>query len=637
MRFGRALAAIALGALGAPAAADATFPGATGLLAFQSDRAGDYGIWTSNADGSNPQPLYDPPGTHEFNPAWSLSGNELVVQAGPLDRSTFDLVLVDVVTREATPLLDGPENDRAAQFCDPSTIVFTRQADPANADIWRIGTDGTGLTQLTNAPGIQSFPTCSPNSARIAYISNQTGVPAIWEMNADGSNQHQVVAGLDPDYSPDWETLTYAAADPADGNPEIFELDRETGETTQVTHTPPSVQNRLPHYAPEYPDGPVELYFTQLDPGLAFPEQNVAILADPGGNATAFCGNPPPGPPGVDPNAPPGDPGGPKNNSAIAAQPAAGCQLSQDGTLTVQGTEGPDTIHIRETGDRTIVVEVNGTEKTYPGGSVTGIRIFGNGGDDRISEGLTGVSVPMTADGGAGIDVVFGEVTIDGTANADRVQITTVEDDDDPAYGTTITLNGQSVVFGPGVDVNLVGFDRKDTVVTDRFTHVTVNGFISILPEIFMSRANPIVRVTGTPENDRIDIKLDKTATFRISLNGQQAPGITGIFGLVRTDVAGQGGEDKIATNIRYNRLNRPPPRLLGAPLMPVRIEGGPGGDRITCRGAAQTCTVLAGPGNDTVDVRDGTRSVVDAGPGFDRLSADRGDRVRRAEVVASS
>jgi hypothetical protein len=67
---------------------------------------------------------------------------------------------------------------------------------------------------------------------------------------------------------------------------------------------------------------------------------------------------------------------------------------------------------------------------------------------------------------------------------------------------------------------------------------------------------------------------------------------------------------------------------------MPVRIQGGPGNDVVTCRGAAQTCTVLAGPGNDTVDVRDGTRSVVDGGPGSDRVIADGADRVRRAETV---
>jgi hypothetical protein len=71
-----------------------------------------------------------------------------------------------------------------------------------------------------------------------------------------------------------------------------------------------------------------------------------------------------------------------------------------------------------------------------------------------------------------------------------------------------------------------------------------------------------------------------------------------------------------------------------GAPIR-IRIVAGGGGDRITCRGGAQRCTVIAGPGNDRVDVRDGTRSVVDGGPGFDRVTADRSDRVRRAEEIS--
>jgi hypothetical protein len=43
---------------------------------------------------------------------------------------------------------------------------------------------------------------------------------------------------------------------------------------------------------------------------------------------------------------------------------------------------------------------------------------------------------------------------------------------------------------------------------------------------------------------------------------------------------------------------------------------------------------VTAGAGNDVVDVRDGARNVVDAGPGRDTVFADPEDVVRNAEVV---
>lgn len=614
--------AVALpGILAGPAGA--TFPGATGQIAFQTDRDGSYAIYVMDPDGSDARVLFDLPGSHEFNPAWSLSGLYVVLETQPLNRSTSDIVIVDVLTGEAAPLLDGPENDFAAQFCDTDTIVFTRQTDPANADIWQVDTDGTNLQQLTDAPGRQTFPTCSPNSKLIAYNSNQTGVPAIWEMNADGTGQHQIAVGVDPDYSPDWKTVTYAG--PASGNLEILELERETGQTTQLTDTASPIQNRFPRYAPDYPGGPIELYYTQIDPRLANPEQMRAVTGEPTDQFTTLCGDRPPTP------APP--PPAPGNNSAPAAQPAVGCRLDSNGDLTIEGTNGPDRMDVSEAADRTITVAVNGSEKTYPAGSVKSIRILGRRGNDRISKFQ--VSVPVTADGGEGLDIVFGEVTIEGTAaKADRVQIRTIRDDDEEDYGTTITVNGETTSLGTPVIVKLEGFDDKDTVVTDRSTRLEVHGWLFIDPVREPRQPDPVITVNGTPEDDDISIKLDQSATFRIARNGQPAPGITGIFGLVRTDVAGGGGDDEIDTNIRYNRLNRLNPRLAGGPPMPVRIQGGPGNDVVTCRGAAQTCTVLAGPGNDTVDVRDGTRSVVDGGPGSDRVIADRADRVRRAETV---
>jgi hypothetical protein len=640
MRSRHALAAVAAGLLAAalPSAAGATFPGATGLIGFQSDRRGDFGIFTSNADASNPQPLYDRPGTHEFNPAWSPSGTYVVLQTGPLDRSTFDLVVVDVVTGEATPLLDGPENDHAAQFCDPDTVIFTRQTDPANADIWTIDVDGSdtakatgNLTQLTDAPGRQSFPTCSPDSTRIAYISDQTGTPAIWEMNADGTGQHELVPGpsLDPDYTPDWEGLTYAAPDPTDGNLEIFELYLDTGETEQLTHTPPPIQNRLIHYAPDYPNGTVEVYFTRIDPRLAFPETNLALPGDPSGDPTTFCGNPPPGDPGVPPNPPPGDPGGPKNNSAAAPQPTASCALNDVGTLTVEGTEGPDVLNVFRKSDGSVDVYANGTRTTYRSGLVTGVRILGKGGNDTVVNNFPDAEI----DGGAGINAVNGIVTLTGTDQPDRAVVETTAADRFGVGGSvTITFNGDKATFDSPHRVELDEFDGRDTVVIDRESFVQVTDWLDIIgtgPGITAG-----IFITGTREDDRIAAKVEPRGPLRITLNGEQAPAIAGsVAGGIR--ILGGGGRDTIDANVPVTvGTNRRGLRLIGGRLLVIRVDAGTGADRITCRGKAQRCTVIAGTGNDTVDVRDGTRSVVDGGPGSDRVVADRADRVRRAETV---
>ncbi len=82
--------------------------------------------------------------------------------------------------------------------------------------------------------------------------------------------------------------------------------------------------------------------------------------------------------------------------------------------------------------------------------------------------------------------------------------------------------------------------------------------------------------------------------------------------------------------------------RIVGGPLADVLrggagndvLIGGAGNDRIDC-GRGPRDRVQAGTGNDTITCRDGRRgSVVDCGPGRDRVVADRSDVVRRCEVV---
>src|SRR5215470_14167314 len=66
-------------------------------------------------------------------------------------------------------------------------IVF--QSNRAgNEDIYVVNPDGTGLSQLTNDPGLDDLPKWSPDGKRIAFVSDRDGNPEIYVMNANGSN-----------------------------------------------------------------------------------------------------------------------------------------------------------------------------------------------------------------------------------------------------------------------------------------------------------------------------------------------------------------------------------------------------------------------------------------------------------------
>jgi Tol biopolymer transport system component len=83
-------------------------------------------------------------------------------------------------------------------------ITFNAPGVGGIGDIWTIGADGTGLTNLTQTVSGESRPDWSPNGQQIAFASNRSGNTDIWIMDADDSNVVQVTNHPSSDAAPDW-------------------------------------------------------------------------------------------------------------------------------------------------------------------------------------------------------------------------------------------------------------------------------------------------------------------------------------------------------------------------------------------------------------------------------------------------
>ena len=75
--------------------------------------------------------------------------------------------------------------------------------------------DGTDVRRLTSTPGVDELdPSYSPDGRMIAYYrrpeQGDDSVGEIWVMNADGSGQHLVALGANPE----WSTLQGGAGKP---------------------------------------------------------------------------------------------------------------------------------------------------------------------------------------------------------------------------------------------------------------------------------------------------------------------------------------------------------------------------------------------------------------------------------------
>ena len=235
----------------AAAATAAAFPGKPTALVYQAKGGATYDLYRANADGKNPRFFFGRPKTDEFNATWSPSGTRLVLQSGPADGSNFDIWTVNADGKGAHALIDGRTNDRAPQFCDADTIVFTRQLSTTSSDVWALELRNGRMKRLTTNPGIDSFPTCTPKGDRIAFISRREGQPRIYEMPVNGSGQRPLVPApsLDPDYSPDGKLIAYVAPDP-DGFTDVFTMDLATGAVTRKSNAQPPYDFRLPKFSP---------------------------------------------------------------------------------------------------------------------------------------------------------------------------------------------------------------------------------------------------------------------------------------------------------------------------------------------------------------------------------------------------
>ena len=95
---------------------------------------------------------------------------------------------------------------------DGQSVVYAQYGGENIFDIYEITLDGE-TTQLTNAIGVLTAPEISPDGSQIAFTHwTPSSDHAIWVMDKDGSNPHQVYgSGWDPTWSPSGDEILFAS------------------------------------------------------------------------------------------------------------------------------------------------------------------------------------------------------------------------------------------------------------------------------------------------------------------------------------------------------------------------------------------------------------------------------------------
>jgi Tol biopolymer transport system component len=171
-------------------------------IVFNSDRDGGLRGYFVNPDGSNLRPV----GLDQWfeYPAWSPDGTRIVFE-GAIG-STYDVFVLDIATGDVTQLTTAPGDDSWPVWSrDGSTIAFSSERDDCriaqptqdcwdngepddfHRDIWLMGADGSNQRRVTPEPG--QFVAFSPDGQHL-LVSGR----ALYVVRLDGTGRLELRA-----------------------------------------------------------------------------------------------------------------------------------------------------------------------------------------------------------------------------------------------------------------------------------------------------------------------------------------------------------------------------------------------------------------------------------------------------------
>ena len=136
-------------------------------------------------------------------PRFSPGGDRILYTSYETGFPQITLLDVGSLARQTLDEQEGTMTFAPRFSPDGNTVVFSLERG-GNTDIYALSLASGALTQLTNAPSIETAPSFSPDGGQITFESDRTGVPQIYVMPASGGEGTRISGGEGRYGTPVW-------------------------------------------------------------------------------------------------------------------------------------------------------------------------------------------------------------------------------------------------------------------------------------------------------------------------------------------------------------------------------------------------------------------------------------------------
>jgi TolB protein len=221
---------------------------------FVSDRSGHKEIWVMDYDGNNQRQLTRL-GSDSLSPRVSPDGSRLAFSS--LTKNGWDIFMYSVDLNRVVSFPHFGGTTISPAWSPDGAHLALSSSRGGNSQIYVCDSSGADLHRITANKGPDLGPVWNRKTgAQIAFVSGSTGLPQVYTIEADGTNQQRMTDqgyAVSPNWSPNGQFLTlawtrkYGPGEP--GSSDIYLMDIASKQWVQLTHD--GGRNDYPSWSPD--------------------------------------------------------------------------------------------------------------------------------------------------------------------------------------------------------------------------------------------------------------------------------------------------------------------------------------------------------------------------------------------------